>query len=118
MAMPDSTPVRFPLMNDTKWRELRSEMLKLDPAPQYRTVDLHGGHVSGWDGEWFHHFHETDYAWIERCELACPDDAQRNAVRDALARVGVPAEEIDAGFVVFGHGVPGVAYRCIGDDGA
>ena len=54
-----------PLMNNTKWDQLRLAMYDLDDfSPRWRTKDL-SGYLSDWDGEWFHHFRTSGYETIE-----------------------------------------------------
>ncbi len=93
-----------PVMNDTKWDELRLAMHELDTlSPRWRTKDAENGYVSEWDGEWFYHFRADGYATIEWVELETPDEARRQAVRAVLKRVHVPGEETAEGFRVFGY---------------
>ena len=92
-----------PVMNDTKWDELRLGMHGLESlSPRWRTKDVQSGYVSEWDTEWFHHFRAGGYATIEWVELATPDDAQRQAVLDVLERIHLPGEVTADGFKVFG----------------
>jgi len=51
-----------PVMNNTKWEELRAAMLELGmPSPKWRTRIIGSGVESGWDSEWFYHFKEGGY---------------------------------------------------------
>lgn len=51
------TPPPSPLMNGTKWDELRMGMHALGRLrPQWRTRDLATGFESVWDGDWYYHF--------------------------------------------------------------
>lgn len=93
-----------PLMNDTKWDELRSAMYELDElAPRWRTQDVKNGHFSAWDREWFYHFHNGGYKFIEWVEIAVDTVEQRAAVLAALVRIRVPGESTESGYRVFGH---------------
>ncbi len=95
---------KLPVMNDTKWDELRLGMDGLETlSPLWRTKSAENGYVSEWDGEWFYHFRIGGYATIEWVELATPDEAQRQAVRAVLNRIHVPGEEKEEGFRVFGY---------------
>jgi len=97
-----------PVMNDTKWDELRLAMWGLTPKqPKWRTKDLETGFISAWDGDWFYHFRVGGYATIEWVEIHCEPVAQRSVVQQELARVHVPAERTDDGFRVYGFIIPG-----------
>ena len=93
----------IPLMNNTKWNELRIGMYGLGAlAPQFRVRNVHSGCVGNWDGEWFYHFcgrHEED-EWVE---IAVTSDAQREAVLQVLRSVHVPGEVTETGFRIFGY---------------
>ena len=58
--MRDNTSDKMqPLMNDTKWNELRLAMYDLDAqSPRRRTKNLESWYICRWDGEWFYHFGE------------------------------------------------------------
>ncbi len=92
-----------PLMNNTKWDELRLGMYRLGAlSPRFRVRNLSSGSISAWDGEWFHHFfgrHEED-EWVE---IAVTSAAQREAVLRVLRSVHVPGVATEAGFTVFGY---------------
>ena len=96
-------PTMIPLMNNTKWNELRIGMYGLGAlAPQFRVRNVHSGCVGNWDGEWFYHFcgrHEED-EWVE---IAVTSDAQREAVLQVLRSVHVPGEVTETGFRIFGY---------------
>lgn len=98
-----------PVMNNTKWEELRRRMHELgELSPKFRVRNLRSGNVSEWDGEWFHHFygrHEED-EWVE---IAVSSPAQREAVLEVLRSVRVPGVTSPAGFKVLGY-VPLGAY--------
>ena len=90
-------------MNNTKWEELRLGMSGLGRlSPRFRVRNLHSGYVSGWDGEWFHHFygrHEED-EWVE---IFVTSADQREAVLRVLRSVHVPGVTIGTGFKIFGY---------------
>ena len=99
-----------PVMNDTKWEEIRLAMYGLgELAPRWRTLDLENGHVSEWDGEWFHHFRIGGYRFMESLEIAVVSQPQREAVLSALVRIRVPGEQTEYGFKVFGYVADGAA---------
>jgi hypothetical protein len=98
-----------PLMNDTKWDELRLAMYELgDLYPRWRTKDL-SGYVCPWDGEWFYHFREGGYNTIEWVEIQVTTPAQDAAVLGALRDIHVSGHRIEGGFRVYGHVKEGVA---------
>jgi hypothetical protein len=93
----------FPVMNNTKWEELRLGMSGLDTlSPQFRVRNVHSGYVSAWDGEWFHHFygHHEEDEWVE---ISVTSAAQREAVLRVLRSVHVPGVITEAGFKIFGY---------------
>lgn len=95
-----------PVMNNTKWDELRSAMHALDRRPLWRCKDLNG-HYSDGDREWFHHFRLGGYASIFYVDITAEDPAHREAIRAALKAIHLPGEETEAGFRVFGYGEKG-----------
>jgi hypothetical protein len=93
-----------PLMNDTKWDELRQAMYGLDGlTPRWRTRDVETGHLSEWDREWFYHFRNGGYRFIEWVEIAVDTVGQRAAVLAELVRIHVPGEQTESGYRVFGY---------------
>jgi hypothetical protein len=93
-----------PVMNDTKWGEIRLAMYELgDLSPKWRTLDLENGQLSAWDGEWFYHFSVGGYRTIQWLEVKVATDEQRDAVRAALARIHVPGESTENGFKIYGY---------------
>ena len=105
---PSKTRGYLPVMNDTKWDELRLAMWNLpEGAPQWRTKDLENDVVSRWDREWFYHFRECGYSTIEWVEIRCNSPAQSAAVNHHLAQIHVPVEITDNVFKVYGFIVPG-----------
>jgi hypothetical protein len=93
-----------PLMNDTKWEELWRAMYELDElTPRWRTQDVKSGHLSEWDREWFYHFRNGGYRFIEWVEIAVDTVEQRAAVLAELARIRVPGESTESGYRVFGY---------------
>jgi hypothetical protein len=93
-----------PLMNDTKWDELRRAMYELDElAPRWRTQDVENGHLSEWDRGWFYHFRIGGYKSIQWVEIAVDTVEQRAAVLAELVRIHVPGERTDSGYRVFGY---------------
>ena len=93
-----------PLMNDTKWDELRQAMYGLkELTPRWRTRDVKTGHLSEWDREWFYHFRNSGYKFIEWVEIAVDTGEQKAAVLAELVRIHVPGEQAESGYRVFGY---------------
>jgi hypothetical protein len=99
-----------PVMNDTKWDELRLGMYGLGKqSPRYRTRALENGYESSWDGEWYYHFRDGGYRSIEWVEIEVTSSEQLMAVQDVLASIHVPGERTPLGFKVYGYMRPGMA---------
>lgn len=93
-----------PLMNNTKWDELRLAMYGLDDlSPQWRTRDTDSGYVCRWDGEWFYHFREGGYEFIEWVEIKVTSPEQGAAVLAALKKIHLPGHRTDDGFRIYGY---------------
>jgi hypothetical protein len=102
-----------PVMNDTKWDELRLAMYGLgDLSPRWRTRDVSGS-IAPWDGEWYYHFRAGGYASIEWVEIRVTSPAQEAAVLSILRAVHVPGERVEQGFRVYGYAAPGMALNYI-----
>ncbi len=92
-----------PVMNGTKWDELRLAMSALGELhPQWRTKDR-SGYLSPWDGEWFYHFRQGGYKTIEWVEIQVISPVQEASVLARLRAIHVPGERTEHGFRVFGH---------------
>ena len=104
MVLGSKAGLMHPLMNDTKWDELRRAMYGLDRlAPRWRTSDVESGYVSEWAREWFYHFRIGGYGSIRWAELAVDSDEQRDAVLKELVRIHVPGERTASGYRIFGY---------------
>lgn len=97
----------IPVMNNTKWAELRIGMHGLgELAPRFRVRNLRSGSISTWDREWFYHFsgrHEED-EWVE---LEVTSSTQHDAVLRLLQSVHVPGIKTGNGFKIYGYVVKG-----------
>lgn len=91
-----------PVMNNTKWDELRLEMYALTPPPSWTTLSSNG-HRSAPDQEWFYHFREGGYESILHLDIQVDTPVQRELIRSALKKVHVPGEESSEGFRIFGY---------------
>lgn len=99
----------FPVMNDTKWDELRLAMYNLgDLRPRWRTKEVNG-YVCHWDGEWFYHFREGGYSTIEWVEIETSSADQDAAVLELLREIHLPGHRTDQGFRVYGYVQDGAA---------
>ena len=101
-----------PVLNNTKWDEIRLAMYGLGPlSPKWRTRDRETGYVSEWDGEWFYHFRAGGYESIEWVDIRIDSPAQEEAVRSELKKIHVPGCKTEEGFRVFGYQAAGVALQ-------
>lgn len=96
-----------PVMNNTKWAELRTEMLSAPPeqAPKFRarSVLAPPEFCTDWDGEFYYHVHPiADIEWMEL------QAASAFWLREALLRHNIPYS-VEAGVVrVWGYTLPGI----------
>jgi hypothetical protein len=91
-----------PLMNDTKWEEIRLAMYDYDGVIHWRIKNVDNGYISQWDGEWFYHFRIGGYTCIEWLEIRLTDD-NASYVIAKLKDIHVPGE-IDGNVVrVYGY---------------
>ena len=105
-----------PLMNDTKWEELRLAMYGLQElTPQWRTLDVENAYLSAWDGEWFYHFRNGVYQSIHWVEIAVITAEQEKAVLAELVRIHLPGERTEFGYRIFGYATPGRVVDYIDD---
>ncbi len=95
-----------PLMNDTKWEELRLAMYDVRPAPRFVQVTT-AGQSYGPDREWFYHFREPPYRELLRVEIYADDAAHRLEIRPKLEAIHLPGKETSGGFVSVGDCEPG-----------
>jgi hypothetical protein len=57
-----------PVMNDTKWNELRLEMYALTPPPTWKTLSTNR-YYYGPERDWFYHFSEGRYEDIVHVDI-------------------------------------------------
>lgn len=96
-----------PVLNDTKWNEIREAMMSLEPQPRWRNRIWPSGYLSPWDREWFHHFSPGGYADVEWVEIAFDSPAHAEAILLKLRSIHVPGEVTDEGFRILGLVAPG-----------
>ncbi|MCK6474280.1 MAG: hypothetical protein L6R28_21385 [Planctomycetes bacterium] len=93
-----------PVMNNTKWDELRLAMYSLgELRPKWRTKDVETGFISSWDGDWYYHFRNGGYESIEWAEIRVLSPEQETVVFNELIAIHVPGERTENGFRVFGY---------------
>jgi hypothetical protein len=80
-----------PLMNDTKWDEIRLAMYDYDGLIHWRTKDLENGFIARWDAEWFHHFRLGGYKCIEWLEIRLNKN-NTSYVMTKVKEIHVPGE--------------------------
>ncbi len=95
-------PHLIPVMNNTKWDELRLVMYELEPKPAWHTKCWENGFVTPWDREWYYHSRDGGYELTEWVEIRAESKEQKQSVLSVLDRVHVPTEEISDGFVCMG----------------
>jgi hypothetical protein len=98
--------MRFPLMNNTKWSELRLAMDGMDPSPRWITLS-DNGHLSSPDRDWYYHFSVGGYKDTVYVDILTDTREQRDQVRSALKRIHLPGEETELGFRVYGYAQAG-----------
>ncbi|MGO4716540.1 DUF6678 family protein [Bradyrhizobium sp. 2TAF24] len=91
-----------PVMNNTKWNELRLGMYGLAQTPAWSTLSTNG-YKSRPDREWYYHFSIGGYADIIHVDILVENAAHRETVRRVLQHIHVPGEETPEGFRVFGY---------------
>ncbi|TCM89718.1 hypothetical protein EV294_1115 [Paenibacillus sp. BK033] len=81
----------IPLMNDTKWDEIREAMLDSDRTIRWRTKDNENGYIAHWDADWFYHFRQGRYKTIEWLEISLTEE-NIAYVMTKLKEIHVPGE--------------------------
>ncbi len=97
-----------PLMNKTKWDEIRLAMYSLTTPPEWRTKDLENGYISEWDREWFYHFKIRGYETIEWLEIRHTSIEQKEIIVMELSKINVPLESKEETLKIYGFVLPGV----------
>lgn len=93
-----------PVMNNTKWRELQMAMYAINKfCPMWRTRCLENGYLAPWDGEWFYHFSEGGYDWIEWVEIKTENAEEESVVLAELKKIHVPGHRTEHVFKVYGY---------------
>lgn len=95
-----------PLMNNTKWNELRLAMYAIEPAPRWSTLSQNG-YRSPPDREWYYHFRDRGYEDILYVDIFADDLAHRERIRLAIKQLHLPGEETGDGFRIYGYAQKG-----------
>jgi hypothetical protein len=95
----------LPVMNNTKWNELRDAMSAIENPPAWSTLSVNG-YRSSPDREWFHHFYAGGYEDIRSVDILV-DGGDRQRVLQILQQIHLPGEETTDGFRVYGYSEPG-----------
>jgi hypothetical protein len=93
----------YPVMNDTKWEEIRLTMYDYPSNRQWRTKDIEKGYICPWDGEWFYHFSIGGYKYIQWLEIKAETEGIRTDVLEKLKSINVPGEVFDDVIRVYGY---------------
>jgi hypothetical protein len=93
----------IPLMNNTKWNEIREEILNYDSPPKWRTKDLNTGYISLWDNDWFYHFSEGGYDSIELLEIHAEEESIKTDLIQIMKKIHVPGEVFSSSIKVYGY---------------
>lgn len=97
-----------PLLNNTKWDELRLAMHNLgNSSPRWRTRDIETEYVSDWDGDWYYRFPAGGYETIEWVEIEVTSDEQKSRVLEELRSIHLPGRESVHGFLIVGYSPTG-----------
>lgn len=95
-----------PLMNNTKWDELRLAMYGLEPPPRWSTCSL-TGYTSPPQREWYYHFRDGGYDDIVYVDIFADTAVHMDGIAVVLREIHVPADEIEGGYRVYGYSSPG-----------
>ena len=95
-----------PLMNDTKWNEVRLYMYDMTETPGF-TITRIDGTVERIDREWYYHFRAGGYRDILHVDITTEGTSQLNEVLRRLRAVNVPGIVAKNGVRVFGYLKPG-----------
>jgi uncharacterized protein DUF6678 len=94
-----------PVMNNTKWDELRLAMYAMERSLSFRCMTL-SDYYSASDAEWFYHFRAGGYDDIRYVDIFAESPSQRDQIGHALRKIHVPGEETETGFRVYGYALP------------
>ena len=97
-----------PVMNNTKWRELRAAMYSIESVTTYRILRING-YYSDPDAEWYYHFQDGGYDDIQYVDIFATNPLHRQQIGLALKKIHLPAAETGDGFRVYGYVLPGQA---------
>ncbi|WP_081394083.1 DUF6678 family protein [Paenibacillus odorifer] len=92
-----------PLMNNTKWEEIRQAMLNYAFPTKCRIKDIDTGYISLWDGDWYYHFSDGGYKFIEWLEIHAEDDSINADLIQILKKIHVPGEVTTDSIIIYGY---------------
>ena len=99
-----------PVLNNTKWEELRLAMVALgSTSPKWRARAKSNGYVCPWDGDWYYHFRIGGYKDVEWVELQIVSEEQGAVVLPILREIHLPGCRLGHGFRLFGYVTDGMA---------
>jgi hypothetical protein len=98
-----------PLMNNTKWNEIRNAMYGLNDKIQWRTKDIENGYISNWDAEWYYHFIIGGFNTIEWLEIKFTSKNKEKIISE-LVKIHVPGKILDETIIIYGYSEEPVDY--------
>ena len=96
-----------PLMNDTKWEEIRTAMIEFPEPTFWRTKDIETGYISHWDRDWYYHFRTGGYNPIEWLEIKFENAKIKEELVNILRKIHVPGELSENRIRIYGYVKPG-----------
>lgn len=90
-----------PVMNNTKWEEIREAMCNTPNHFQWRTKDIETGYITMWDAESYYHFRLGDYNYIEWLEIKADTEELRKNLLDILEKIHVPRKVLEDAIRVY-----------------
>jgi hypothetical protein len=102
-----------PIMNNTKWEELRKAMLSQVPTYKWSSKPIDKDFIYGPDGEWFFHFMSGGYKDIEWVEIFAESSERKEHLTNILREIHIPGKIKENSVIVFGYKKPGQAIEWI-----
>lgn len=91
------------VMNNTKWEEIREAMSDYPGNCQWRTKDIENDYISPWDGEWYYHFQNGDYKFIEWLEIKAETEELQKDLIAILHEIHAPGKFFKDAIRVYGY---------------
>lgn len=92
----------YSCMNNTKWNQIRVEMVSMQSSPLWKITFLNGNE-SAVDGEWFYHFSEGSYLDIQYLDILTNSVEQHATVGTILRAIHLPGMETSTGYRILGY---------------